>query len=100
MERDDAEAGRDADDRDARDSRDARDRKHGHLAEPDQDGEPGAWEPISPMTEEEAALFRFIRFGELPGRISPDDTIATVDTRSIRPPDPDIDDRGAREAGA
>jgi hypothetical protein len=47
-------------------------------------------EPITPMSEEEADLFRFIRWGELPPRIHIRDTVAEVDTRTRRsdpPPD-------------
>jgi hypothetical protein len=43
---------------------------------------------ISPMTDEEADLFRFLRFGQLPPRIKPEDMVAEVDTRHLQPEDP------------
>lgn len=35
-------------------------------------------EPITPMTDEEAELFRFLRFGQLPDRVPPGRTVETV----------------------
>jgi hypothetical protein len=46
-------------------------------------------EPITPMTDEEASLFRFIRYGTLPGRVDPEQTVGEVDTRHLQPPDSD-----------
>ena len=43
---------------------------------------------ISPMTDEEADLFRFLRFGQLPPRVRPEDMVAEVDTRRIPREDP------------
>lgn len=45
---------------------------------------------ISPMTDEEADLFRYLRFGQLPPPIRPEDMVAEVDTRRV-PPDDDYD---------
>ena len=42
---------------------------------------------ISPMTDEEADLFRYLRFGQLPPPIRPEDMVAEVDTRRIQPED-------------
>jgi hypothetical protein len=50
-------------------------------------------EPITPMTDEEASLFRFIRYGILPGRVDPEQTIGEVDTRHLQPPDGDAQRR-------
>jgi hypothetical protein len=50
-------------------------------------------EPITPMTDEEASLFRFIRYGILPGRVDPEQTIGEVDTRHLQPPDGDVQRR-------
>ncbi|WP_157546688.1 hypothetical protein [Hamadaea tsunoensis] len=35
-------------------------------------------EPITPMTDEEAELFRFLRFGQLPERVAPAQTVESV----------------------
>ncbi|NUT31969.1 MAG: hypothetical protein HOV79_02735 [Hamadaea sp.] len=35
-------------------------------------------EPITQMTDEEAELFRFLRFGQLPDRVPPGRTVETV----------------------
>lgn len=50
-------------------------------------------EPITPMTDEEASLFRFIRYGTLPGRINPQQAVGEVDTRHIQPPDEGAEER-------
>jgi len=42
---------------------------------------------ISPMTDEEAELFRRLRFGQLPTPISRADMIESVDTRRTQPDD-------------
>ncbi|HZD97368.1 MAG TPA: hypothetical protein VE132_04305 [Micromonosporaceae bacterium] len=42
---------------------------------------------ISLITDEEAELFRWLRFGQLPAPISPADMIASVDTRWLQPDD-------------
>jgi hypothetical protein len=54
-----------------------------HGMEPDDD-DPNK---ISPMTDEEAELFRRLRFGQLPAPISPADMTGSVDTRRIQPED-------------
>ena len=51
--------------------------------EPDEE-DPNA---ISPMTDEEADLFRRLRFGQLPAPIAPADMVAEVDTRRLHPDD-------------
>jgi hypothetical protein len=43
-------------------------------------------EPITPMTDEEAELFRFLRFGHLPERVSRSETVETVDAESPSEP--------------
>ncbi len=42
---------------------------------------------ISLITDEEAELFRRLRFGQLPEPVSPADMIASVDTRRLQPDD-------------
>jgi len=42
---------------------------------------------ISLITDEEAELFRRLRFGQLPEPVSPADMIASVDTRWLQPDD-------------
>jgi hypothetical protein len=42
---------------------------------------------ISLMTDEEAELFRRLRFGELPPPVTPADMVASVDTRRVQPED-------------
>ena len=42
---------------------------------------------ISLITDEEAELFRRLRFGQLPEPISPADMVASVDTRRLQPDD-------------
>ena len=42
---------------------------------------------ISLITDEEAELFRRLRFGQLPTPISPADMVASVDTRRLQPDD-------------
>jgi hypothetical protein len=42
---------------------------------------------ISPMTDEEAELFRRLRFGQLPAPISRADMVESVDTSHPRPED-------------
>jgi len=37
---------------------------------------------IGPMTDEEAELFRWLRFGQLPERVLPDDRVELVETES------------------
>ncbi|MCP2256446.1 hypothetical protein LX15_000129 [Streptoalloteichus tenebrarius] len=37
-------------------------------------------EPVDRLTDEEAAFWRFVRFGELPPRVLPDDMVGTVET--------------------
>jgi hypothetical protein len=50
---------------------------------------------ISPMTDEEAELFRWLRFGQLPDRIRPSDMIAMVDVEPRRDvPEPVADPTG------
>lgn len=44
-------------------------------------------EPITPMSDEEAELFRFLRFGQLPDRVPPGETVETVQT-DVPPEDP------------
>ena len=39
-------------------------------------------ETISPLTDEEADLFRWLRYGQLPERIRPQDMIAMVDVEA------------------
>lgn len=48
-------------------------------------------EPITPMTDEEAELFRFLRFGQLPDRVPPGQTVETVQTEA-KPEEPPADD--------
>jgi hypothetical protein len=48
-----------------------------------------AAEPITPMTDAEADLFRFLRYGQLPERVRPADAVETVDT-STRQDIPDV----------
>lgn len=50
-------------------------------------------ETISPLTDDEAELFRFLRFGQLPETVKPADMIAEVDTRHLQPTDPAAEDR-------
>lgn len=35
---------------------------------------------IGPMTDDEAALFRFLRFGQLPARVLPSELVELVET--------------------
>lgn len=42
---------------------------------------------ISLITDEEAELFRRLRFGQLPEPIPPEDMVASVDTRRLQPDD-------------
>ena len=42
---------------------------------------------ISPLTDEEADLFRYLRFGQMPPPIRPEDMVAEVDTRRLQPED-------------
>jgi hypothetical protein len=58
----------------------------------DFDDAPGH-ERISPLSDEEADLFRFIRYGQLPPPIDPSQMVAEVDTRQVQP-----DDRPATES--
>jgi hypothetical protein len=44
-------------------------------------------EPITPMTDEEAELFRFLRFGQLPDRVPPGQMVETVQAEG-RPEEP------------
>lgn len=48
---------------------------------------------ISPMTDEEAELFRYLRFGQLPERVDPADMVGSVDTRHLQPDDPELQER-------
>jgi hypothetical protein len=48
-------------------------------------------EPITPMSDEEAELFRFLRFGQLPDRVPPGQLVETVQT-DVTPEDPPTDD--------
>lgn len=48
-------------------------------------------EPITPMTDEEAELFRFLRFGQLPDRVPPGQTVESVRTEAT-PEEPPADD--------
>lgn len=57
--------------------------RHHPSMEPD-DEDPNK---ISLITDEEAELFRRLRFGQLPPPISPADMIASVDTRRLQPDD-------------
>jgi hypothetical protein len=43
---------------------------------------------ISPMSDEEAELFRRLRFGTLPPPVAPHDMVAEVDTRHLQADDP------------
>jgi hypothetical protein len=68
-------------------------RRHDLTMEPD-DMEPDDMEPdevdpnaISPMTDEEADLFRRLRFGPMPPPVRPVDMVAEVDTRHLQPDD-------------
>jgi hypothetical protein len=47
-------------------------------------------EPITPMTDEEAELFRFLRFGRLPDRVRPDELVPLTEAEP---------DRGSAEPG-
>jgi hypothetical protein len=50
---------------------------------------------ISPMTDEEAALFRFLRFGQLPDRVLPSDRVELVEVDPKRDvPEPVADPTG------
>jgi len=72
---------------------------HHHLVmEPvDRDDDPNA---ISPMTDEEAELFRRLRFGSLPPPVAPEDMVAEVDTRHLQPEDPaERESRNSRYPG-
>jgi hypothetical protein len=42
---------------------------------------------ISPMTDEEADLFRRLRFAELPPVVAPSEMTTSADTRVVQPPD-------------
>lgn len=57
--------------------------RHDHGMEADEE-DPNK---ISLITDEEAELFRRLRFGQLPAPISPADTVASVDTRRLQPED-------------
>jgi len=48
-------------------------------------------EPITPMSDDEAELFRFLRFGQLPDRVPPGQLVETVQT-DVAPEDPPSDD--------
>jgi hypothetical protein len=48
-------------------------------------------EPITPMTDDEAELFRFIRYGQLPDRVDPGQMVQTVRTDAV-PDQPSPDD--------
>ncbi len=48
-------------------------------------------EPITPMSDDEAELFRFLRFGRLPDRVPPGQLVETVQA-DVTPEDPPIDD--------
>lgn len=48
-------------------------------------------EPITPMSDEEAELFRFLRFGQLPDRVPPGQMVETVQTEAT-PEEPPADD--------
>jgi hypothetical protein len=50
-------------------------------------------EPITPMSDDEAELFRFLRFGQLPDRVPPGQTIETVATDTAVPEEPPDDVR-------
>jgi hypothetical protein len=43
---------------------------------------------ITPMTDEEADLFRRWRFGQLPEAIDRDSLTTSADVRVVQPPDP------------
>jgi len=49
-------------------------------------------EPITPMTDDEAELFRFLRYGQLPDRVTPGQMVETVRTDSVLndPPSDDV----------
>ena len=56
-------------------------------------GDDGAMEheSITPMTDDEAELFRFIRYGQLPDRVQPGQMVETVRTDAV-PDEPPSDD--------
>ena len=39
---------------------------------------------IGPMTDDEAALFRYLRFGQLPDRVFPSDRVELVEVETGR----------------
>jgi len=50
---------------------------------------------ISPMTDEEASLFRFLRFGQLPERVLPSDRVELIEVDPKRDvPEPAADPTG------
>lgn len=63
--------------------------RHDHGMEPDEE-DPNK---ISLITDEEAELFRRLRFGQLPAPISPEDMVASVDTRRLQPEDEAVRER-------
>ena len=54
-------------------------------------------EPITPMTDEEAELFRFIRYGQLPDRVQPGEMVETVRTDAV--PNEPLTDEARRLRG-
>jgi hypothetical protein len=42
---------------------------------------------ITPMTDEEADLFRRLRFAQLPPVVAPSEMTTSTDTRAVQPPD-------------
>jgi hypothetical protein len=51
-------------------------------------------EPITPMTDDEAELFRFIRYGQLPDRVPPAQMVEAVRTDAAPPEPPAKELRG------
>jgi hypothetical protein len=50
---------------------------------------------IGPMTDDEAALFRYLRFGQLPARVLPSDQVELVEVDPRRDvPEPVADPTG------
>lgn len=57
---------------------------------PEDDDDPNK---ISPMTDEEAELFRRLRFGQRPAPISRADMVESVDTSHVQPEDEAVRER-------
>jgi hypothetical protein len=54
---------------------------------------------IGPMSDEEAELFRWLRFGQLPARVLPADLVELVEVDDKRDiPEPALDPTGVSDA--